>query len=59
MAPSGLSPQHRREIGTTGIMVSPLGFGASPLGNEFGAIDVRRLALAPLLSLLAFPSAQP
>eukprot|EP00178_Gracilaria_changii_P007697 TRINITY_DN2417_c0_g2_i1.p1 TRINITY_DN2417_c0_g2~~TRINITY_DN2417_c0_g2_i1.p1 ORF type:complete len:329 (+),score=45.81 TRINITY_DN2417_c0_g2_i1:139-1125(+) len=29
----------RRQIGTTGIFVSPLAFGASPLGNEFGHID--------------------
>jgi hypothetical protein len=38
---SGLSTNDRNELGTTGIMVSPLGFGSSPLGNEFGAIDVR------------------
>jgi hypothetical protein len=35
-----LTAHHRRELGSTGIMVSPLGFGASPLGNEFGTIDV-------------------
>ncbi|CAN8076603.1 unnamed protein product [Agarophyton chilense] len=29
----------RRQIAKTGIFVSPLGFGASPLGNEFGRID--------------------
>jgi len=27
-------------LGNTGIEVSPLGFGASPLGEEFGPIDV-------------------
>jgi hypothetical protein len=47
MSGSGLSPRDRREIGSTGIMVSPLGFGASPLGNEFGAIDVRRASAPP------------
>jgi hypothetical protein len=41
VAMSGLSANNRTELGTTGIMVSPLGFGSSPLGNEFGAIDVR------------------
>lgn len=54
MAPSGLSPRDRREIGSTGIMVSPLGFGASPLGNEFGAIDVR--LNRPLSSPAAAPA---
>jgi aryl-alcohol dehydrogenase-like predicted oxidoreductase len=33
--------RQRRELGSTGIMVSPVGFGASPLGSEFGNIDVR------------------
>jgi aryl-alcohol dehydrogenase-like predicted oxidoreductase len=32
--------RERRELGNTGIQVSPIGFGASPLGNEFGRIDV-------------------
>ncbi|MBV9226663.1 MAG: aldo/keto reductase, partial [Acidobacteriaceae bacterium] len=26
-------------LGKTGLQVSVLGFGASPLGNEFGSID--------------------
>ncbi|HYZ86225.1 MAG TPA: aldo/keto reductase [Bryobacteraceae bacterium] len=28
----------RRSLGATGLGVSPIGFGASPLGNEFGEI---------------------
>jgi L-galactose dehydrogenase len=28
-----------RTLGPTGLRVSKLGFGASPLGNEFGAVD--------------------
>lgn len=32
----------RRQLGNTGISVSPLGFGASPLGNVFGEINVSR-----------------
>lgn len=28
----------RNELGNTGIQVSPIGFGASPLGNEFGHV---------------------
>jgi L-galactose dehydrogenase len=28
-----------RTLGRTGLRVSPIGFGASPLGEEFGAID--------------------
>ncbi|MFL6449785.1 MAG: aldo/keto reductase [Bryobacteraceae bacterium] len=28
----------RRSLGKTGLQVSPIGFGASPLGNEFGEI---------------------
>lgn len=32
----------RRELGSSGIFVSPIGFGASPLGGEFGKIDVSR-----------------
>ena len=28
-----------RELGNTGLKVSILGYGASPLGNEFGAAD--------------------
>lgn len=39
-----LLPTDRREIGKTGILVSPLGFGCSPLGNEFGPIDVSSLS---------------
>lgn len=31
----------KRELGNTGIHVSLLGFGCSPLGNEFGEIDER------------------
>jgi L-galactose dehydrogenase len=30
-----------RPLGTTSLQVSVLGFGASPLGDEFGAIDPR------------------
>lgn len=30
-----------RHIGATGVVVSELGFGASPLGNVFGEIDAR------------------
>lgn len=30
-----------RELGKSGIFVSPLGFGASPLGGVFGPVDVR------------------
>ena len=30
-----------RELGRTGIKVSPIGFGGGPLGNEFGEQDVR------------------
>lgn len=37
---STLSPEARHELGKTGIFVSPLGFGASPLGNEFGHVTV-------------------
>lgn len=36
----GFSVTDRRQLGKTGILVSPLGFGASPLGNIFGNIDV-------------------
>ena len=32
----------RRQLGNTGIYVSPIGFGASTLGNEFGTVEVRR-----------------
>lgn len=39
-ADSTLSPDARHELGNTGIFVSPLGFGASPLGNEFGHVTV-------------------
>lgn len=39
-ADSGLSPHLRRSLGSTGIDVSPLGFGASPLGGVFGDVDV-------------------
>lgn len=39
-ADSGLSPHLRRSLGNTGIDVSPLGFGASPLGGVFGDVDV-------------------
>ena len=28
-----------RPLGVTGLRVSPIGFGASPLGNEFGEIS--------------------
>jgi L-galactose dehydrogenase len=28
------------DLGNTGLSVSILGFGALPLGNEFGAIEV-------------------
>lgn len=38
-ADSGLSPHLRRSLGNTGIDVSPLGFGASPLGGVFGDVD--------------------
>jgi L-galactose dehydrogenase len=31
-----------RILGRTDIRVSILGFGASPLGNEFGPIDVKK-----------------
>lgn len=34
-----LDPSNRVELGKTGITVPPLGFGASPLGNEFGEIS--------------------
>ncbi len=30
----------RRELGNTGIEVCPISLGGSPLGNEFGVIDV-------------------
>jgi L-galactose dehydrogenase len=30
-----------RPLGKTGLQVSIIGFGASPLGNEFGSIDAR------------------
>jgi len=29
-----------RELGESGILVSPLGFGASPLGGVFGPVSV-------------------
>jgi len=35
-----LTPHQRRELGNTGIYVSPLGFGAATLGNEFGPVEV-------------------
>lgn len=41
MGSSGFSPYDRRELGSTGVMVPPLGFGASTLGGIFGAVDVR------------------
>jgi hypothetical protein len=37
-----LTSYQRRELGSTGIMVSPLSFGAAPLGNEYGNIDVSK-----------------
>lgn len=56
MASSGFSPMDRRELGSTGIMVPPLGFGASTLGDVFGTIDVRpHPRLAFLFSLLSTP----
>lgn len=39
-ADGGVSPESRSELGTTGIQVSPIGFGASTLGNEFGLVSV-------------------
>jgi L-galactose dehydrogenase len=33
-------PMERRVLGKTGMRVSILGFGASPLGNEFGPADL-------------------
>lgn len=36
-----IDPWSRRELGNSGIFVSPIGFGASPLGNVFGRIEVR------------------
>lgn len=53
-ADSGISPHLRRELGNTGINVSPLGFGASPLGNEFGTIDVSMI----LQTLFSYHSPQ-
>jgi len=32
-------PQERRPLGRTGMEVSPIGFGSSPLGGVFGSID--------------------
>ena len=34
-----------RSLGRTGLAVSILGFGASPLGEEFGPIDAAEFAL--------------
>lgn len=44
----GLDPRSRTALGKTGIEVSPLGFGASPLGSIFGKIDVRSPCFNPL-----------
>lgn len=41
-----ISLTDRREIGKTGIEVSPIGFGASPLGSVFGDIDVSNTCTA-------------
>ena len=30
-----------KELGKTGLNVSIVGYGASPLGHEFGPIDVK------------------
>lgn len=38
---ASFDPAARCELGRTGVRVSPLGFGASPLGNEFGTVEVR------------------
>jgi L-galactose dehydrogenase len=42
-----------RELGATGLRVSPVGFGASPLGNVFGDIprDVARATVRRALEL--------
>jgi L-galactose dehydrogenase len=42
-----------RELGATGLRVSPVGFGASPLGNVFGDIprDVARATVRRALDL--------
>lgn len=37
---------NRHPLGATGLEVSPLGFGASPLGNEFGSVDPAECARA-------------
>lgn len=39
-----VSPESRIELGSTGIEVSPIGFGAAPLGNEFGHVLVSAAA---------------
>lgn len=50
--PTNFLPHNlRRPIGNTGISVSPLGFGASPLGNEFGVIDVCFLSTSYIRTL--------
>lgn len=38
-APAGIQILERRELGRTGIKVSSIGFGASPLGNVFGPVS--------------------
>ena len=34
-----IGPMHYRQLGQTGLAVSVLGFGASPLAGVFGPID--------------------
>src|SRR4051794_18594270 len=41
----------RRILGNTGLEVSILGFGASPLGDEFGAADPAEAARAVSLAI--------
>jgi L-galactose dehydrogenase len=38
-APAGATPLEYRELGKTGLRVSVVGFGASPLGDVFGRTD--------------------
>lgn len=38
----------RRELGTTGLKVSSLSFGGSPLGNLYGAIVKEEDAIAAI-----------
>lgn len=45
---ASIDVRERRQIGNTGIYVSPFGFGGSALGHIYGQIDVSSLSQCSL-----------